>query len=105
MPAGEDRIDAMIQLKPVEDDEEGGEVQRAGIDVRVVDEDQSQFADEATITVTSDDGSYDEQKSGQSMGMATSFEAVPLPAVIRAEAPEYQPGKMRVDAGDMGKSV
>lgn len=94
-----------VQLRLTEDTDEGSDsFPRATLNVRAVDADQNHLSN-AQITVTpieANEGPFEGE--GKSMGMATTFEDVPLPAEVSATSGSLS-GSMEVTESDVGSDV
>lgn len=67
--------------------------------------DQSGSPLEASITVSADQASYEEQKTGSAYGSTTTFENVPMPATVLIEETGYESMSISIDENDIGTSI
>lgn len=95
--------DITVDVRMKEEVEEDDKF-RAGVRVRVSDPNGTPLT-EATIRVSSDDGSYDEEKGARRMGMKTNFDDVPMPATVEIEADGYQTETVGLSEKDAGADV
>jgi len=94
-----DKISLDVRMEEAEDDSKF----RATVKARVSDSGGTPLP-EATITVSSEQGSYEETKNARDHGMSQSFENVPLPATAIIEATGFKTEEISLTKDDTGST-